>query len=153
MQEELTFEEARRWYYFATDAYNVIRTMAARELKTLYDGSLVVVFIDCYDLISFLFPRDMLIHEDHYDWINTIWNQTFETLHGNDNLKICISPPSCLELFHFLSKKADYVYNGSPQITREDVRDSERFSRKLLSNQYALSLTKDLIDPVSKKIR
>lgn len=152
MQEESTFEDARRWYYFATDAYNVIRTMAARELKNLYDGN-VVVFMDCYDLISFLFPRDMLIHEDHYDWINTIWNQTFETLHGNDNLKICISPPSCLELFHFLNKKADYVYRGAPYLSKEDERNSETFCRKLLANQYALSLTKNLIDPASNKIR
>ncbi len=152
MQEELTYEEARKWYFFATDAYNVIRTMAERELKNQFEKNLVVLFIDCYDLISFLFPRGMLMYDEHYDWNRTLWNQTFETLHGNDNLKICVSPPSCLELFHFLERKAYYVYKGAPVITKEDEKNSTTFLRKLWANQYALSLTDVLLDKASKKV-
>jgi len=151
-EQGLTFEEARRWYFLATDAYNVISTMTERELKNLYAGKLVVLFIDCYDLISFLFPKDMLIHDDHYEWNRALWNEVFETLHSNDNLKICVSPPTCLELFHFLERKAYYVYKGAPIITREDKKDWNQFWKKLLPNQYALSLTETLIDPASKKV-
>jgi len=149
---ELTFEKARKWYFLGTDAYNVIFTMTGRELKHLYDSKLVVVFIDCYDLISFLFPKDMLIHDDHYEWNRTLWSNVFDTLHGNDNLKICVSPPTCLELFHFLERKAYYVYKGTPTITNEDQRNWQVFLKKLTLNQYALSLTESLINQASKTV-
>lgn len=152
MDKELSFKEARRWYFIALDAYNSIRTMVPRELKNMYEDNLLVMFIDCYDLISYLFPKDTLIHEDHYDWINAIWKQIFETLHGNDNLKICVSPPSSLELFHFLERKAYYVYNSAPKITKEDEQNRALFQSKLMKNQYAYSLTDTLFDQASKDV-
>ena len=152
MGEEISFEDARRWYFFATDSYNVIHTMVKRELKTLYGSNLTVLFIDCYDLISYLFPKNMLIHEEHYDWNRAIWDKTFDALHGYDNLKICVSPPSCLELFHFLDKKAHYVYEGAPKISYDDQKNSDLFYKKLLANQYAYSLTNTLVDRASKKV-
>jgi len=151
--EEFTYEQARREYFLAIDAYNVIQTMVERELRSVYESARVILFIDCYDLISYLFPRNMLARDEHYDWNKILWTTVFATLKDTDNLKICVSPPSALELFYFLKKKAQYIFEDSPNISDADLQDWKVFWRKLSLNMHAYSLTEELVDKASGKIR
>lgn len=151
----VSFEEIRRWYFFATDAYNVLDRMLKRELRWVHEGKRVVLLIDCYDLIPYLFDQDVVFHEDHYEYTRGLWTEVFDALRPGDPLSICLSAPSALELFHFLDKKAEFVLHGVLPFGSEDAKRLDRLQSTLAkyrAAEYGLSLTDALIDPNSETI-
>jgi hypothetical protein len=151
--ETMTLEEAERAYFFAADASDMLRRLVAKELRRMFDGELVVVFVDSYDLISFVFSRDLLVIDKHYAWNKALWTEVFRLIQPLDNLRITLSPPSCLEVFHILEKKALRVARGVPSITDEDAKDFKVFFSKLRKHNHAYAQTEQLIDMEKGEIR
>src|SRR5574341_1188288 len=150
-ERELKYKDLRWRYFFATDVYNVIEKMVDRELRYLFDGEFIVNFMHCYDIIRYIFPSGLLYDEEHYNLINALWTEIFDTLHSSYNIKISFSPATCLELFHFLDRKAYTIYSA-PSVKKEDEKDWNRYWGLLLKNQHALTLIENLIDLNTKSI-
>lgn len=148
----MLYSEVRRFYFLATDLHNAADRVLAHELDCLYEGKTVVVFIDCYDLIAFLFEEGKLTSDNHHDWIRRIWTETFRDLDASDNLKVTISPPTFLELSHYLERKAHYVYAGLPTVSRSDLKNWKTFFSKVLPILDTYAETRQLVDEASGSV-
>ncbi|MEW5799810.1 MAG: hypothetical protein AB1728_12480, partial [Bacteroidota bacterium] len=76
---------------------------------------------------------------------------TLSNISANDNLKITIPPPSALEFLYFLRQKGHIIYSA-PTIVKDDFKDMRSFMAKYKKNFHALSLTKNLLDPITKEV-
>ena len=139
-------------YFFAIDAFNVIDNICDIELKAVFSGKPVIIFIDCYDLIDYMFEKDQLLLDKHYDQINSLWNEVFSLIRPDDPIKIAISPPTALELFHFLQGKANFIHKRMPKIVSGTDMNLDTYFSKVKMALLALSFTEDLVDEAKGQI-
>lgn len=151
---EFTFQDFRKDYYLKLDMCNALKSVED-NIHIIDEGNTCIIFIDAYDIMSFVFPPGLLFNDPHAPMNKFIYEEIFEEVQPEDPIKFSMTPASCLELFYILDKNAFNVFKRIPLKHHEiekirSIKNEEELKAILQPYRNDLIITKSLLDESGK---
>jgi len=136
IKEVVTFNELRNEYWEISRLKEVIINIKVSYLPLLKEGKMPIISLDCYDLLDWLFPPGITFHDSHYLPVHNLWRTVEDNLGEHSNIKLCIPPPSALEMFHILKEKM--IDDNAEILPTDDNYNYKDYSKKIIKKYSSI---------------